>query len=167
MYRDKGCIGSRAYRKRSRGRYVLTSAIGSTLNIECVRGEENMTEAEAFEAVMLASDNAMTAYSIYLTVLFAYMTVAYLAGKNLTSFQMVAASGMFIVASLTCMASAHLYIHAWGVITREFPGGISALEGSFWNEPLFLTVLLVTMIVGIVMGLYFMYRVRYPAQNDR
>jgi hypothetical protein len=121
-----------------------------------------MTEAEAFEAVMLASGNAMTAYGIFLTVLFAYMTVAYFVGKNLTSFQMVAASGMFIVASLTCMVTAHLYIHAWGVITREFPGGISALEGSFWNEPLFLTVVFVTMIVGIVIGLYFMYRIRYP-----
>ena len=121
-----------------------------------------MTEAEAIEAVMMASSNAMTVYSIFLTVLFAYMTVAYLAGKNLTSFQVVAASGMFIVSSLSCMATTHLYIHAWGVITREFPGGISALEGSFWNEPLFQTLLLSTMIIGIVTGLYFMYRVRYP-----
>jgi len=122
-----------------------------------------MTEAEAMEVVMLASDNAMAAYSMFLTILFAYMTVAYFVGRNLTPFQVIAASGMYFVSCVTIMAATFLYVRTWGVIKRDFPGGVEALESTpIWNETLWQTTLIVTMTAGLVIGFYFMYRVRNP-----
>jgi hypothetical protein len=46
-----------------------------------------MSEADLVEAIQNSVEIALTAFGFYLTITFAYLTVAFLAGSKLTKFQ--------------------------------------------------------------------------------
>ena len=55
---------------------------------------------ETLQSVMAIVDVQATHVSIYLTIVFAYIIVAYIAGSNLTRFQLVIATLIFVAACL-------------------------------------------------------------------
>ena len=126
-----------------------------------------MTEAEVLELIAIYIGNAMTAFSIFVSVTFAYMTVAYIAGSKMSIFQVWAASGLYLFAAASAMLCAYLQIHTWSTLRSEFPGGISAMDssalynGSFWE--IFLTT---TQLLGIAVSLCFMYNVRHASESS-
>jgi hypothetical protein len=125
-----------------------------------------MTEAEILELVAMYAEGAMTAYSIYLTITFAYMTVAYFVGDKLSHFQVAAASGLYLVGSLTGLLSAYVHVHAWSTLKSEFPGGLSALDSSiWWNGEFWKVLIAASLFFGILVSLYFMYNVRHTAES--
>ena len=125
-----------------------------------------MTEAEILELVVMYTEGAMTSYSIYLTITFAYMTVAYFVGDKLSHFQVVAASGLYLVGSLTGLLSAYVHVHTWSTLKSEFPGGVSALDSSlWWNGELWKVLITTSLVIGILVSLYFMYNVRRTAES--
>ena len=56
-----------------------------------------MSESDAIEALSEISLNATTYVSIFISVTFAYLTVAYLVGKQLTRFQCLAVSALYFL----------------------------------------------------------------------
>jgi hypothetical protein len=52
------------------------------------------------QSVMSTSDVLATHISIYLTIIFAYIAVAYIAGSKLTKLQLIITSAVFIAAAL-------------------------------------------------------------------
>ena len=54
-----------------------------------------MTEAEALELIPLYVDIAVTSFSVYITITFAYFTLSYLIGAKLSIFQAIAVSSLY------------------------------------------------------------------------
>ena len=69
-----------------------------------------MTEAEALELAVMCVDNAMTAFSVFISITFAYMTVSFLAGSKLSNFQALAASGLYIFTAGVTILCTYLHI---------------------------------------------------------
>ena len=124
-----------------------------------------MTEAEILELIAMYSENAMTGYSIWLTVTFAFMTVAYFVGEKLTGFQVWAASGLYLIGSSSAIIVCYINIHAWSDLRSNFPGGISVLDSSiFWSGDLWKILIVGSLILGNIVSLYFMYNVRHSRE---
>jgi hypothetical protein len=54
-----------------------------------------MSEAELFELVFIAGTTAMTAFSFFITFTFAYLTVAYFLGSNLSTLEVMIVSAVY------------------------------------------------------------------------
>ena len=118
-----------------------------------------MTEYQLVDLV--ASYNAIVQSwnASYFTLLTAYLVVAYSAGSRLTRFQAGVASTCFVVSCLMC---------AWaqtGALTRalEFATEARSLnpERDFAVNPALVWVSTVLLLLGIVVGLRFMWDVRH------
>ncbi len=120
-----------------------------------------MTDSEIWELAIGSADNAMTAFSIYLTVTFAYLVASYFAGAKLSRMQTVMISGLFVFGAgsglLTCVS--HVYRSAilqdMLVSKSETFAKAFALGGRFW--PVYMAILLSG---GMAVSLYFMYDIR-------
>jgi uncharacterized membrane protein YesL len=96
-----------------------------------------MTEAEAFELVMMCVDTAVTNFSIYVTIAFAYMTVSYLVGAMLSTFQTLVLSGLYVFSSGVTILTMYLVIVTYFELRAGVPGGIAAMDNvPLWNEAL-------------------------------
>ena len=62
-----------------------------------------MTEADALEVAGIFAGNALNAFSVYISFTTAYLVAAYYVGARLTSFQSLAVSGLYLVASTAYM----------------------------------------------------------------
>ena len=117
-----------------------------------------MTRAEVLELQGYFIELTMVDFSIYLTVTFAYLIVAYLAGARLTRFQAIAATGMYLVAAVSTIGGMivvqDLYIES---LTAE-PLITQSMETA---DPIFWKVYMNgMMLVGIFVSVYFLYDVR-------
>ena len=122
-----------------------------------------MTEAEALELTIMCVDNAMTAFSIFISITFAFMTVSFLAGSKLSSFQALAASGLYIFTAGVAILCTYLHIRTWGELRSGVPGGIAAMDNlPLWNESLWAYYPTTACIVGVIVSCYFMWDVRHP-----
>ena len=64
-----------------------------------------MTEAELISGAQDAWSNYLTALSIYITTISAYLVVAYTAGKGMTRSQVLIVSVIFVIFALSGMLS--------------------------------------------------------------
>lgn len=62
--------------------------------------EQESLRQETLQSVMALADVQATHVSIYLTIVFAYIVVAYIAGSKLTKFQLAIATFIFVGACL-------------------------------------------------------------------
>ena len=60
-----------------------------------------MTEAEVIESMVLLGDGAVNIFTVFISVTFGYLTVAYFVGRDLTQFQLYAVTGLYLVTSIT------------------------------------------------------------------
>jgi hypothetical protein len=128
-----------------------------------------MTEVELYEVtasqlevVAAFMSNYATHVSIYLSVVFGYCVVAYVAGSNLTRFQVVVASIMFCVAAE--LQTLLMYIWVTGtkdvvVALAEINPDISPSHGV--NDVRQIIGIAIWQ-AGIVASLLFMWSVRHP-----
>jgi len=122
-----------------------------------------MTEAEALELAVMCVDVAISAFSLYVTVTFAYMTVSYLVGSRLSTFQALALSGLYVFTSGVLILTMYLVIVTYFELRAGVSGGIAAMDNiPLWNEALWATYPTAASLVGILVGLYFMWNVRHP-----
>ena len=74
---------------------------------------------ETIQTVMAIADVQSTHVSIYLTIIFAYIVVAYVAGSNLSRFQLAIATFIFVAACLWELMMITTLGHAAAFIGRE------------------------------------------------
>lgn len=71
-----------------------------------------MTEAETLNTVVEYGDAVMSNMTVYLTMVFAYLATAYFVGKNLSRFQVIVESIIFIAIAglsvVTCISLVHV-----------------------------------------------------------
>lgn len=119
-----------------------------------------MTEVEAFELMLMSSSNATNAFSQYITFTFAYITAAYFVGSQLSRFQVLAASGLYLFAAIFAMGNALTDLQ-WADEAVERTGGL-APEGIASNMDFWFMSAGILMTIGIFVSLYFMWNVRQP-----
>ena len=119
-----------------------------------------MELVEASEAMAMWIGNAIDSFSVYLTVTFAYLTVAYLAGKKLSGFQVLVISVLYTFAAGICLLSCISQLFFYTAVVNEIDSAKAASplsSGEFWiyfvSPPL---------IVGVLVSLLFMWNVRHP-----
>ena len=122
------------------------------------------------EVVAAFQDNYATHISILLTLIFGFCAVSYVAGKKLTTFQVMLASFMFLVASLLQT----MWIISWitlsldrlteltqlnpDALSRGMTGVVTSWASSWVLRALAISIWL----LGIVAPLVFMWSVRHP-----
>ena len=116
-----------------------------------------MTEYEAMEVVAAYTDVAVTCFSIYLTLTFAYLTVAYLVGVKLTTFQSVAVSGLYVFGGGSALLCQYILINGWGAVI-EYAVPLHSVP--LWDPNFWITYMWTIQVSGILLGLYFMWALR-------
>ena len=119
-----------------------------------------MTEVEAFEMALIAASNATDAFAQYITFTFAYITAAYFVGNQLSPFQVLAASGLYLFAALFAFGNSVTDIQ-WMAKAVEHTGNL-APEGIASNMDFWSASAGGLMMLGIFVSLYFMWNVRHP-----
>ena len=118
-----------------------------------------MTEAEVLELAANYSSNAMTAFTIYISFTFAYLITAFYVGKKLTAFQVVTASGLYVVsvgstvlAVIGALQVQYAIQDTKDTVLDRFP---------IWTGGLWISYMGTILIIGILISLYFMWNVRH------
>lgn len=62
-----------------------------------------MSEAELYELVALYLSNCILAFTVYVTLTFGYLSVAYLVAAKLTRFQATVATCVYVFAATSCI----------------------------------------------------------------
>ena len=119
-----------------------------------------MELVEASEAMAMWVANVIESFSVYLTVTFAYLTVAYLAGKKLSGFQVLVISVLYTSAAGISLLSCINQLFFYTAIANEIDSAIAAVpltSGEFW-----IYAISPLLIVGVLVSLLFMWNVRHP-----
>ena len=122
-----------------------------------------MTEAEALELVLLASANAVTSFTVYITFTFGYLAAAYFTGKNLTTAQTFILSALYVFSALSAMLNffSDMTFYAKALSYTE-----QALSDDIINSPdLWNTYMGILLASGILASLYFMRTVRHGDED--
>ena len=123
-----------------------------------------MTEAEAIELIIMHADIAVNSFSVYLTITFAYLTVAYLVGRSLSTFQAIAISSLYLVGAGSAVINIVIHIQAWGKIKMLHTSIFN--EFALWNPVFWITFMPILMVGGILTGLYFMWNIRHQRGSN-
>ena len=121
-----------------------------------------MGDLAAQEVLAMWSDNSQSAFSIYLTLTFAYLTAAYFVGAKLSTFQALAVSGLYSAGAAIALLSCINQLFFFSAIMQEYPdlAATSVASGEFWIY--YIGPLLA---VGIFVSLYFMWDIRHPKDD--
>ena len=120
-----------------------------------------MTQAELWELNFMCIANALTAFSVYLTVAFAYLATSYFVGTKLSKLQSFVVSGLFVFASLASVGICLAQMRR----ASEFQLLLSSKSDELMLMPLtdasfWVIYMPLMMLSGIVVSLYFMYATR-------
>jgi len=121
-----------------------------------------MTEAELMELLALYMQNNMLGFSLYLTITFAYLVVAFIAGSRLSRFQAIAASALYLFAAFSTAMSTLVNLNLVNLVTAQSEA-LLQLNGpptNFW-----IIYMGTVMFVGIIVSLYFLFDVRRRADT--
>jgi len=115
---------------------------------------------ETLQSVMAIVDVQATHVSIYLTIVFAYFVVAYIAGSNLTRFQLAIATFIFVAACLWELMMIITLGQSATIIGREIlqSSEVQPLLGESARK-WFISILWSS---GMLAALVFMWNVRHP-----
>jgi hypothetical protein len=122
-----------------------------------------MELVEASEAMAMWVANVIESFSVYLTVTFAYLTVAYLAGKKLSGFQVLVISVLYTSAAGISLLSCINQLIFYTAIANEIDSAIAAvplISGETW-----IYAISPLLIVGVLVSLLFMWNVRHPKRE--
>ena len=119
-----------------------------------------MTEYEILDLVGGESAQSATQFTLYLTVLFAYLVTAYFVGERLTRAQVFLLSGLYIFVNLA---------QAWGmVLTMNRVGELMDRKAEIspltdWEQGYveYGNLWAIAMVIGVLASLYFMWSVRH------
>jgi len=118
-----------------------------------------MSEGEVIAALTDIGETFSTFTGLWVSVTFAYLTVAYLVGKALSRFQCLAISALYVVSSVLFGTSAQGYADGW---VRLHLRETSVFDEVFVfnNVTFYAEAGAVFFGLGTLLSLYFMYDVR-------
>ncbi len=118
-----------------------------------------MTEAEALELIGIYTANSHTAFTLYLSFTFAYLATAHFVGRELSRYQVFAASGLYVTAAISGYMGVLANVQVWGKVadaTRTVMDDLPMFDAGLWM--IFLATI---MILGVFISLYYIWDVRH------
>ena len=119
-----------------------------------------MTESEAIEALTNIGEIAATYGGLWLSTTFAFLTVCYLVGKALTTFECLLISALYGTSAFIFAGATIGYINSWFLL--------KARESTILDEILlfggmerYIGGASVMLFGGTLVSLYFMYNIRH------
>jgi hypothetical protein len=124
-----------------------------------------MTEFEAIEALSSIAANAATYFTVFFSLTFAYLTVAYIVGADLTRFQCLVISGIYLLSASIFGVSGVTWTNTWVTLKAQES---SALD-DVWIANTLSSVggpwVVLIAASAVLVSLYFMYDVRQNAKH--
>ncbi|MFT4562966.1 MAG: hypothetical protein ACI9BW_002717 [Gammaproteobacteria bacterium] len=117
-----------------------------------------MSEPEILLVVNEYGDTSVSCFALYTSILFAYLTVAYLVGGKLSTFQSRIVSGLFIAAAGVAAIANVSGVHAWIAILGDHPTALDQVP--FFVYRIWHYYMGGMLAAGVIVSLYFMYDVR-------
>ena len=117
-----------------------------------------MTEAETLVSLTDMSDTSLSFISVWISVTFAYLTVAYVVGKDLSRFQYIAITTLYLTVCFEMSMAAVTWIQAYEALhlkTATILREVTLANYSYANTAT------IFFIGGTVLSLYFMYNIRH------
>ena len=117
-----------------------------------------MTESDAIEALVMMASNTVTFFSIFLSLTFGYLSVAYFLGAALTKFQCLTISTIYFLSASIFGAAAI----GWTGAYDDLKNREQTILDEYWilNIAEWANAVLITVVLCILVSLYFMYDVR-------
>lgn len=115
-----------------------------------------MSEAEVLELIAMHGDNAVSSFTVFLSLLFGYMTVAYFAAGKLSGVQVTLTSLIYLLAVIAWVVTVITNTHSFETLAAEYPDFI---KSPLWALPWSLMVVVVTG-AATTASLYFMHDLR-------
>ncbi len=122
-----------------------------------------MTEAELIEAAMNAGDATLGNVTAYLSVVSAYLIVAYIVGAELSRFQVIVINVLFVVFAFSFVLAiqtglANHYLFATDILEYR-------PEYAVFSSPQVNKLLFAIDSGGVMAALYFMWNIRHPKKK--
>ena len=105
-----------------------------------------LSHFELFDAYYMVREGLASDVTIFMTILFAYVTVAYLVSAKLTRFQAITISSLYSVFALYMASSAYFSSKMLSVIGFR----VSGVDSS-WESMVLLMILLIAWIFSIIL----------------
>jgi hypothetical protein len=116
-----------------------------------------MNEADLVEALQSSIELALASFALYLTITFAYLTVAFLAGSRLTKFQATAVSGLYLSAALATTLACLLSHQMMGDLFSSLSSDAQMFSNIRLMNPVFWKFYIFSILsFGMLVSLYFM-----------
>lgn len=115
-----------------------------------------MIQPDVLEQLNLFSDNAMSAWAIYLTLTFSYLTAFYVAGTHLSRLQSNIISLLYLIWSLSFALVAMTHIASIEKLVAQFP---EFVPSALWHLP-WLQIGAIISFGGMLTALFFAYDIR-------
>lgn len=80
-----------------------------------------MSEAQVLELINMHTSNSFNGFAVFLTLLFGYMTVAYIVGTRLTLFQVITITLLYLFAQVSLMFSLVNETHSVELLVSSYP----------------------------------------------
>ncbi len=122
-----------------------------------------MTEAELLELMAIYSSNGITAFTVYISFTFAYLTTAYFAGRQLSTAQSIVVSVLYVFSALSALMSNIAQISGMQSIRVELEHSEVYQRMFLFDGKLWLLYMPFLLVGGILGALYFMYDIRKRA----
>ncbi|MGR8946484.1 MAG: hypothetical protein ACU84Q_00450 [Gammaproteobacteria bacterium] len=119
-----------------------------------------MTEAEALESITNVAAIVATYTSLWLSVTFAYLTVAYFVGSRMTRFQCLAASVLYFCVSTLFSVGVVAHGKAFFIVLTENTTAYSQVLIFRDGEGPWLITISAFFTFAAILSFYFMYDVR-------
>ena len=124
-----------------------------------------MSEAEILELLRAYAETSGMFLAKYVSFTFAYITVAYFVGRDLSGFQCIAVSALYIVSGTFVGSSAVAWGYAWHELKTRQPtllDDVWLMKHFQWVE-----VLALFLVSLCLVSLYFLYDVRRNPFEER
>ncbi len=117
-----------------------------------------MSEAEVIELSIGFGANAISTFTLFISMTFAYLTLCHFVGAKLSRFQSIAISIVYVIGATAPAASAYTHMAAIQKLQSKYPSLLDSIPGFDMEPWLIWEPIGVLSIIG--MSLYFMYEVR-------
>ena len=107
---------------------------------------KDLSNYELIESYFLVRDALISDLTVYMTILFAYITVAYFVSSKLSRFQAIGISLLYSVFALYMISSAHNASEMLSTIGYA----ISGVDSS-WEPDAIITILMISWVFSIVL----------------
>ena len=115
-----------------------------------------MVPTESLELIALYIQNMMLAFSMYLTLTFAFLAGAFVVGARLSRYEAVAISALYLFASMSTIGSLMISLR----LVQEVPDISTLVSTSYMNPAYWQMYMGPILVIGILLSIRFLFNVR-------